>query len=321
VVALPGNNAALVRWAALADSVSTYVIYANGSQVGTAAAGSTSAAITGLSNGTAYTFTVQAVNSTGSGPVSLASNSCVPSTGPVVGVNGLVLWLDANQLGIANGNAVNQFTDYSGNGYHGVISGTGFTTFTAGTMAAPWTNGKPAVTFNGTLNAYTLSGLTSLITGSNVTVFAVCDCVSALNVGTSRQQCVLDNYHYIASPSYDDQNGLIIDTGAGASNNWRVSNNRQPVVSQAFTLSTPVILSTTLPGFCYENGAVNSQPTNPVQLNSNFFVAGSNINNGSLALQGHIAEIIIYGQVLTQAQRWAVEAYLSAKYAISVVQN
>ena len=46
----------------------------------------TSDTVTGLTNGTAYTFTVAAINSVGTGPASAASNSVTPA--PVVTVPG-----------------------------------------------------------------------------------------------------------------------------------------------------------------------------------------------------------------------------------------
>jgi hypothetical protein len=87
VVARPGSNMANVTWN-LPDSDGDSAItgqtvtpYVNGTaqtpvQVGASA---TSATVTGLTDGTAYTFKVSATNGVGTGPQSLASNAVTPN--------------------------------------------------------------------------------------------------------------------------------------------------------------------------------------------------------------------------------------------------
>jgi hypothetical protein len=88
VTATPGNGSAAVSWSAPSDGGSAITSYAVTPYIGTTAQPSTtvtgappatSATINGLTNGTAYTFTVTAANSVGTGPPSSPSNVVTPS--------------------------------------------------------------------------------------------------------------------------------------------------------------------------------------------------------------------------------------------------
>ena len=84
-VASAGNSSAIVNWSAPSSNggsaITSYKIYANGSlAVSGISASAVSYSVSGLSNGTAYTFTVSAVNDVGEGAQSSSSNSVTPST-------------------------------------------------------------------------------------------------------------------------------------------------------------------------------------------------------------------------------------------------
>src|SRR5215831_11499538 len=90
VTATAGNGSADVSWTAPSDSGSTITKYTVTPYIGSAAqtpvtvTGSppaTSANVTGLTNGTSYTFTVSATNANGAGPESSPSSAVTP-TGP-----------------------------------------------------------------------------------------------------------------------------------------------------------------------------------------------------------------------------------------------
>ncbi len=85
VTATGGNAQATVSWdAPISDGGSPITQYTVTASPGGATANTagTSVTVTGLTNGTAYTFTVTATNSVGTGPASAASNAVTP-TAPV----------------------------------------------------------------------------------------------------------------------------------------------------------------------------------------------------------------------------------------------
>jgi fibro-slime domain-containing protein/RHS repeat-associated protein len=87
VTAVDGNTAATVTWTPPASNgsspITAYeVVSSPGGINASVGAGVTTATVSGLQNGTAYTFSVRAVNAIGAGPFSAASNPVTPATVP-----------------------------------------------------------------------------------------------------------------------------------------------------------------------------------------------------------------------------------------------
>ena len=87
VSATAGNASATLTWTAPADGgspVTAYTVtpYADGAAKSPVTVTGTSANVTGLRNGTAYTFTVSATNAVGTGPASAASPAVSPGPQP-----------------------------------------------------------------------------------------------------------------------------------------------------------------------------------------------------------------------------------------------
>ena len=88
MTATAGNGSATVTWTAPANGGSPITSYTVTPSIGAArrrdhrspvAARPRPANVTGLTNGTAYTFTVTATNAIGTGPASAPSNAVTPS--------------------------------------------------------------------------------------------------------------------------------------------------------------------------------------------------------------------------------------------------
>ena len=123
--AVAGNRSAQLTWKAPADNggkpITSYVITpyigaSAGSPVTTGSAG-TGVTVTGLANGTAYTFTVAAINAVGTGAPSGASNPVTPSAAPsvsVVKLNPVTLASSVTYRwkAVTNGSAITRYQVY-----------------------------------------------------------------------------------------------------------------------------------------------------------------------------------------------------------------
>lgn len=174
VASNPGNQTATVSWQTPSNSgsypvnsytrITNYTVTYTGGVVNTA---SLSANITGLTNGTTYTFTVSATNSIGTSNASVASNSVVPYTLPsaplgVSAVSGLnsatVSWSAPSSDG---GSAITSYSII----YNGITTSTTGTTITINSLA----NGTAYTFIVNAVNAAGNSpGASSTVTTPNV---------------------------------------------------------------------------------------------------------------------------------------------------------
>lgn len=166
VTASSGNAQSVVSWTAptgtisqapitdyavqySSDSGSTWTTFADGTST------TTSATVTGLTNGTPYTFRVAAVNGIGPGAWSSASSSITPAAQSLVlTLSGLKGWYDPSASGVlfsadtagsevtSNGGSVYRMQDLSGNGHHLKTFGAA-----APTLVTSASNGKSVLAF------------------------------------------------------------------------------------------------------------------------------------------------------------------------------
>jgi hypothetical protein len=172
VSATAGNQSATVSWTAPSNGGSAITSYAITPYIGTTAqtptvvSGSppaTIATVAGLTNGTAYTFTVMATNGVGTGPESVASNSVTPAAPPgaptsvsATGGNGqaMVSWT-------APANGGSAITTYTVTPYVGATAQTPTTVI----GSPPATTTTVTGLTNGTAYTFTVSASNAVGTG------------------------------------------------------------------------------------------------------------------------------------------------------------
>jgi hypothetical protein len=162
--ATAGNASATVTYTANATggkAVSTYTATSSpGSLTGT---GSSPITVSGLTNGTAYTFTVTATNANGTSTASAASNSVTPASS---------YWIEYTNAG-AGGNNISHNVIYTGTNY---AAGFVPNSTSAGYMLMDSTGAitsQNQMTFSGTTPTFSVNGFTYDFTGSPQTFYLV----------------------------------------------------------------------------------------------------------------------------------------------------
>ena len=171
VSASPGNASATVSWTAPSSNggspITSYIVTpyigSTAQATTTVSASATSATVSGLTNGTAYTFTVSATNANGTGPASSPSNSVTPNTaatipGAPTGVSAIAGNASATVSWTAPSNGGSVITSYTVTPY---IGATAQTTKTV-TGSPPATSTTVTGLTNGTTYTFTVSATNAI---------------------------------------------------------------------------------------------------------------------------------------------------------------
>lgn len=328
VLALAGNARASVQWKVRNQGATSYTVTASpgGQSVTVAASGlNGSATVTGLSNGTPYSFMVTANNAAGSSTSILSSNSVTPTALPssVLPVTrALEFWWSASQVtGMTNGASLTLMSDISGNGYD-AVAGINSSTPQPATWVSSWSGGKPAIQFDGHFARYETSGsgLYQGMRGPNATIYLVYAVAANPNTFSKVSGRVLssENNQLIL------KNGFAIGVGAtgGQSNPELInlSTGSSATITEGptqATLGTPVYISAVRPGPFRVNGApVSGALAEPaIALPGNPWAFGSP-NGGAFnnSAQIYLAEVVLFADVHTPTEIGLMETYLAGRY-------
>lgn len=242
---------------------------------------------------------------------SSASNPC-PNTDAFTGISNLTLWLRAdcvtgNGADPADNSTVSTWTDMSGNGNNA----TGYGSPTFQSDSANLINSQPVIYFNGSATFTSID--IRAITRPNVSIFAVYKLRSANTVGVWGIDDGGWDRFFMARWTGD--NGIISHSGTTAVPNSGVND-------VAKNVTTIYKYNVSNGSSVYNNGALVSSFTDNAAesaAQTTLRIGSIGAIGGAYQLIGDIAEIIIFSQALSDADRKTVNGYLNNKYNLGML--
>jgi hypothetical protein len=244
-----------------------------------------------------------------SSPVTVTVSGTAPTTPPT---SGLRLWLKADDGATAGGDgAITAWNDRSGEGNNAASPG-------SSPMLVPGViNGKPVVRFDGVANVLEVPTDPSLELTNDFATFAMVKfddfaTYRALWAKTLGNQPGID---YYLAPGTGVPNFLRGNTLGGLGS---FSANR-PVVAGTWTILGYDMAGTRATHY------LNGMSAGSGNINATFADSGLPLVIGSrddrvTLFKGDMAELLIYGRALSEAERVQVEAYLAGKYGQALVR-
>ncbi|NOG58611.1 MAG: T9SS type A sorting domain-containing protein [Bacteroidetes bacterium] len=230
--------------------------------------------------------------------VTLFHASAFAQTGPggVGNSSDNALWLDASTLILNDGDALNSWTDLSGNSNHATqASSARQPKYKTGII-----NSKPVIRFDGSNDLFNLS---THITSQALTFFSV------FSSNTSGAKVIFESENHLVL-------GRNID--AYVEYNSRKSIRKTWTTPSIFSLTSDNIANSTYFMTCDNNSSTKSRTSFYSTTNSTIGGYG-NLSGG--AFNGDIPELIVYNTALNSAQRNIITNYLSTKYNLTAIQD
>lgn len=215
---------------------------------------------------------------------------------PVAGPD---IWLDANQEAFADGDAVAQFTDRSGNGNHFTSSGTARPTFKTNRI-----NGRPSVLADGVDDGMILSSFASKSAWTVMFVGCLVTYTGVVNILSVDDYDPDGNYFLfqqsgVATANVNANPGAINQVGSPAG------------TKRAFALTGN---STT--------GTIRASDNSSGSASANYSKALSNMRlfrrGDGLYANYEICEFFFYPSVLSSADRTTIWTYFNTRYGTAI---
>lgn len=218
-------------------------------------------------------------------------------------ISNLDAWWKADSLNLANGAAVATWIDSSGNG----LDATQANATRQPSFATAVVNGRPAVRFNGAEEDRLDSAASSSY--SETTIFAVFRPVATL--ATNQNLRAVNGTGGLQFFFRSDRLKLAKSNIAefGASN--------VVITSSRFQIGTALFSDAADQVVYYHDGVNVGTASTTLSMNAGLGTYIGNTATGE-ALNGDIAELIVYSRVLSTSERATVHSYLQDKYAIAV---
>lgn len=254
-------------------------------------------------------------------------DSDVPPPGPggVGGADGtttLELWLDANDLSLSDGAAVDTWTDASGNTRDVTQSGSKRPTYNTSTSGF---NGRPVLDFDGTDDVLSSSKNLDLTSGYTLFIVGRNDAREDFNglfrIAPAVSQNTSDLEIYWAEGSSNAGDFLSVSDRGGSRQDAKVSDaGPSPDTTPYLTTVKNTSSGSNLAQYIDGADETSSNPDEVRPLNANPFHVGVGYGGSTPAeerLDGDVAEVIAFSEEINRARRTIVNSYLANKYGIS----
>ena len=235
------------------------------------------------------------------------------------------LWLDAadsNQMTFSSGSNISSWLDKSGLGNSATATGGSpvWTSNAIGGQYAMYMSNAPR--FLGTFSP--------ALQTSSLSVFAVAYSVQTSGLGHDQRLVSMTSNNSGSYPDYNTTSGIMpfdIQTNnlttyynystniANLTNNTLAAN--QQFVASMVATSTKIDAWLTGTPFTTTGGAISSLAINSAA----YGIGGDAWTSGAEPWYGYIGEVLIYSNVVTAAQRQAVEGYLAWKWGLNTSAN
>lgn len=319
----PGDSQLVANWTAPSDGGSaitdykveirnpggsgSYTVFSDGTST------STSATITGLTNGTSVDVRVSAINAVGTGTASSVV-SATPSAGSAIPTTGLALWLKADAItGKVDGDAISSWTDSSSNSRNAVqATGGAQPVYKTGIL-----NSLPAVRMDGS-NDFLAVAASGILDNTHAMVFLVYKRRSA--VASAGALAMINT---AASDDYADVRGALIGYEGGSNTEQQIYRNSNPLSSMGSNAgNVAVAMSAWFDGSnntIRVNGTSASPGTDTGTFNTNEILIGARWASSAPSNFNayDYCEVIVYN-VYDGTTKTAVQSYLATKYGITV---